>query len=122
MDDSMAGAGLSPIDKKNRLQEQVMQALIADGTPVTVFLTGGVKLNGRIGAQDAFTILLIGDRGTNMIYKSSVAAVVPKGTVELTGEGWTQGVGERPQSRPGKGSPEKKRSFSVETVRKRRSV
>ena len=61
-------------------------ALRKDRVPVSIYLVGGIKLQGRIESFDQFVILL---RNTvnQMIYKSSISTVVPSRAVKMPTEG-----------------------------------
>lgn len=57
-----------------------------DRVDVTIYLTNGVPLQGRVVSFDNFTILLEIDRRQNMIYKHAVSTVVPHSPVNLKDE------------------------------------
>lgn len=58
-------------------QTLFLQALIQSKTPVTLFLTSGVKLQGGIAAHDDYTLILERGNQTQLIYKHAVATIVP---------------------------------------------
>lgn len=60
----------------SKLQDEFMEKLHKDSSPVSVFLVNGIKLHGIIEDFDEHVILL---KGTvvQMIFKHSVSTVVP---------------------------------------------
>ncbi len=59
------------------LQDQFLNHLRKEKTSVTVHLLNGSKITGTIKAFDNFSILVKGEN-QYLIYKHSVAAIVPK--------------------------------------------
>jgi len=59
------------------LQDQFLNHLRKEKTPVTVNLLNGSKITGTIRAFDNFSILVKGE-SQHLIYKHSVAIIVPK--------------------------------------------
>jgi host factor-I protein len=59
------------------LQDQFLNHLRREKTPVTVHILNGSKITGIIRGFDNFSILLKGD-SQHLIYKHSVALIVPK--------------------------------------------
>ena len=59
------------------LQDQFLNHLRKEKTPVTVHLLNGSKIAGIIRAFDNFSILVRGE-SQHLIYKHSVAVIVPK--------------------------------------------
>lgn len=64
------------------LQDNYLNQLRKDKTPVVVYLTNGVRLRGVIKSFDNFVILL--EEGTqSLIYKHAVSTIVPERNVEV---------------------------------------
>ncbi len=59
------------------LQDQFLNHLRRERTPVTVHILNGLKITGIIKGFDNFSILLKGENH-HLIYKHSVALIVPK--------------------------------------------
>ena len=57
------------------LQDQFLNAVRKDKTPVTIFLMKGVKLQGVITWFDAFSMLLHRDGTAQLLYKHAVSAI-----------------------------------------------
>lgn len=60
------------------LQDQFLNAVRKDKTPVTIFLMKGVKLQGVITWFDAFSMLLRRDGTAQLLYKHAVSTIVPQ--------------------------------------------
>jgi host factor-I protein len=69
------------------LQDTLLNIVRKDKVDVTIYLTNGVPLQGRVVSFDNFTILLEVDRRQNMIYKHAVSTVAPQRPVNLKEEG-----------------------------------
>ena len=69
-------------DKQNA-QDVFLNTLRKKKMPVTVFLTNGVKLQGNITGFDNFCMVLRRGPQVQLVYKHSIATVVPSGPVNL---------------------------------------
>lgn len=70
------------------LQDQFLNHIRKERTPVTIHLLNGAKVTGVIKGFDNFSILLKGEN-QHLIYKHSVALIVPKKAIrdfDLRGE------------------------------------
>ncbi|MCC6888434.1 MAG: RNA chaperone Hfq [Hyphomicrobiales bacterium] len=70
-------------DNIHRLQDTFLDHLLRKRTPVTVFLTNGVRLQGVVAGFDAFCVLLERDGEQQIIYKHSITTTVPAYPVDL---------------------------------------
>lgn len=59
------------------LQDQFLNHLRKERTPVTIHILNGSKITGMIRGFDNFSILLKGEN-QHLIYKHSIAMIVPK--------------------------------------------
>ena len=59
------------------LQDQFLNHLRKERTPVTIHILNGSKITGTIKGFDNFSILLKGEN-QQLIYKHSIAMIVPK--------------------------------------------
>ena len=57
------------------IQEEFLKA--SAGKPVTIFLSNGVKLQGIISQYDAYCIILERSKQRQLVYKHSIATIVP---------------------------------------------
>lgn len=60
-----------------------MNTLRKQRTPVTVFTTNGVKIQGTIASFDTFTVLLSTDMGQQMIFKHAISTIIPSRPVDV---------------------------------------
>ncbi len=60
------------------LQDTFLNRLRKEKIRVAVYLAKGTKLEGVVSFFDTFTILLEGNRGQTLIYKSEVSTIVPE--------------------------------------------
>ena len=66
----------------NSLQDNYLNQLRKDKTPVVVYLANGVRLKGTIKAFDNFVIVLK-ESAQQLIYKHAVSTIVPEKDVDL---------------------------------------
>lgn len=64
------------------LQDNYLNQLRKDKTPVVVYLTNGVRLRGVIKSFDNFVILLE-ENTQSLIYKHAVSTIVPEKNIEV---------------------------------------
>ncbi|MBN1500426.1 MAG: RNA chaperone Hfq [Spirochaetes bacterium] len=62
---------------KANLQDLYLNAARKEKMDVTLYLTNGVPLQGKVLSFDSFTILLETDKKHNLIYKHAVSTIVP---------------------------------------------
>lgn len=72
--------GQPKIIDTNLLQECFIDIIVDKKLPTAVYLSNGIKLQGKILAHDSNTLLLEGNNnGVQLIYKRAVSTVVPAG-------------------------------------------
>jgi len=71
------------IKQGRNLQDVFLNAARKEKVDVTVYLTNGVPLNGRVVSFDSFTVLLEIDRRMNMVYKHAISTIVPARPINL---------------------------------------
>ena len=59
------------------IQDQILQESMETGKPITVFLTRGIRLSGKVKAYDRFCILLDVNGEEQLIFKHAVSTIVP---------------------------------------------
>jgi len=64
------------------LQDNYLNQLRKDKTPVVIYLTNGVRLKGIIKGFDNFVILLR-ETTQSLIYKHAVSTIVPEREIEI---------------------------------------
>jgi host factor-I protein len=67
---------MSP-EQRQPLQDTFLRHVREHKVPVTVFLTNGVRLQGHVGAFDAYSVLLVRDRQAQLVYKHAIATILP---------------------------------------------
>jgi len=87
------------------LQNEFFNAARKSKKPVTVFLSNGKKLTGRIKSFDKFTLLLEGHQGELIVFKHAISTVSP--SVRPVGDGGGEGGRSYANSAPGKPGPAK---------------
>src|SRR5262249_39937204 len=70
-------------DNVHRLQDTFLEHLQRKRTPVTVFLSNGVKLRGIVAGFDAFCVLLDCDGHQQIVYKHAITTTSPAHAVDL---------------------------------------
>ena len=68
------------------LQDTFVDHVREQKTPLTVFLANGVKLQGIIASFDNFSIVLVRDGFSQLIYKHAISTVMPNGPIKLLDE------------------------------------
>jgi len=66
-----------PAKDKQSLQDEYLNDMRKNETPVFVHLATGQEIHGRVKAFDAFTILLSARNGNLLIYKSNISVIGP---------------------------------------------
>lgn len=64
------------------IQDNFLNQLRKDKTPVVVYLTNGVRLKGVINGFDNFVILLK-ENTQSLIYKHAISTIIPDKEVEI---------------------------------------
>ena len=70
-------------DPPQLVQEIFLAQLVQTRMPVTVFLTNGVKLQGRVASFDRFCLVLTRAGHAQLIFKRAVSTIMPGGEAEL---------------------------------------
>lgn len=71
------------MSKGHNLQDNFLNALRKDHTPVSIFLVNGIKLQGRVDSFDQYVIMLK-NTVSQMVYKHAISTIVPGKPVKLT--------------------------------------
>ena len=70
-------------EKAQNAQDVFLNTLRKKKIPVTVFLSNGVKLQGNITGFDNFCMVLRRGPQVQLVYKHSIATIVPSGPLNL---------------------------------------
>lgn len=83
-------------EKSQNIQDVFLNTLRKKKIPVTVFLSNGVKLQGNITGFDNFSVLLRRGPQVQLVYKHTIATVVPSAPVSLHEEESLEGAAATP--------------------------
>lgn len=78
-----AASSGSAAAKGQNLQDQFLNLLRKNKTPVTMFLVKGVKLQGIVTWFDNFSILLRRDGQSQLVYKHAISTIMPSMPVDV---------------------------------------
>jgi host factor-I protein len=59
------------------IQDKILNNARKEKVDITVYLTNGVPIHGKVQAFDNFTVLLKVDIKQNLIYKHAISTIVP---------------------------------------------
>ncbi|SNZ14679.1 RNA chaperone Hfq [Hydrogenobacter hydrogenophilus] len=65
-----------PTEKNNSIQDELIEEFKRKGATITVFLTRGNRITGRVLDHDKYTILLEVEGQPNLIYKHAISTIV----------------------------------------------
>ncbi len=65
------------------LQDIFLNKARSEGIAVTVFLTNGFQLKGKVCGFDCFTVVIMSDGRQQLIYKHAISTVVPAHAIKL---------------------------------------
>ena len=68
--------------KSQNLQDNFLNTLRKEHTPVSIFLVNGIKLQGRVDSFDQYVIMLKNTMN-QMVYKHAISTIVPSRNVRL---------------------------------------
>ena len=78
-----AAAAANTGGKPANLQDQFLNHLRREKTPVTMFLVKGVKLQGIVTWFDNFCVLLRRDGHSQLVYKHAISTIMPGQPIHL---------------------------------------
>ncbi|MFA7587449.1 MAG: RNA chaperone Hfq [Novosphingobium sp.] len=81
--------------KGQNLQDQFLNLLRKNKTPVTMFLVKGVKLQGIVTWFDNFSILLRRDGQSQLVYKHAISTIMPSVPMDVRQFGGTGDTGKK---------------------------
>lgn len=70
-------------EKGQNMQDIFLNSCRKDKKAVTVYLVNGVKLQGVISGFDNFSVVLRRNQMAQLVYKHSIATVVPTGPLSM---------------------------------------
>jgi host factor-I protein len=69
------------MSKTQNLQDNFLNILRKEHTPVSIFLVNGIKLQGKIDSFDQYVIMLK-NTVSQMVYKHAISTIVPSKMVK----------------------------------------
>ncbi len=73
------------MSKSQNLQDNFLNVLRKEHTPVSIFLVNGIKLQGKIDSFDQYVVMLK-NTVSQMVYKHAISTIVPSKMVRLGSE------------------------------------
>jgi host factor-I protein len=73
------------MSKGQNLQDNFLNALRKEHTPVSIFLVNGIKLQGKVDSFDQYVVMLK-NTSSQMVYKHAISTIVPSKAVKLNHE------------------------------------
>jgi host factor-I protein len=70
------------MSKAQNLQDNFLNALRKEHTPVSIFLVNGIKLQGRVDSFDQYVVMLK-NTVNQMVYKHAISTIVPGKNVTM---------------------------------------
>ncbi len=61
---------------KNNIQDLVLNGARKDKMEITLYLTNGVPLKGRVASFDNFTVVIENDGKQSLVYKHAISTIV----------------------------------------------
>ena len=71
------------MSKGQNLQDNFLNTLRNEHTPVSIFLVNGIKLQGKVDSFDQYVIMLK-NTISQMVYKHAISTIVPSKSVKMT--------------------------------------
>jgi host factor-I protein len=65
------------------LQDTFLVQLRDQRMPLTIFLVNGVKLQGLVVSFDGFTVLLVRNGSSQLVYKHAISTMMPASDLKL---------------------------------------
>ena len=70
-------------ERPKSLQDTFLEHMREQKTPLTIFLRNGVKLEGVVASFDNFSIMLVRDGFSQLIYKHAISTIMPAAPIKL---------------------------------------
>jgi len=70
------------MSKGQNLQDNFLNALRKEHTPVSIFLVNGIKLQGKVDSFDQYVIMLK-NTVSQMVYKHAISTIVPGKSIKM---------------------------------------
>ena len=71
---------------KNNIQDLVLNGSRKDKIDVTIYLTNGVPLKGRVVSFDNFTVVIENDGKQSLVYKHAISTIILSRPLQIDAE------------------------------------
>jgi host factor-I protein len=68
---------------KNNIQDMVLNSARKDKMEITIYLTNGVPLKGRVLSFDNFTVIIDNAGKQNLVYKHAISTIILSQPINL---------------------------------------
>jgi len=68
---------------KNNIQDFILNQTRKDKLSITIYLSNGVPLKGKVISFDNYTIIIENDGKQSMIYKHAITTIIPEKPIRL---------------------------------------
>ncbi len=73
--------------KQNNIQDIFLNNARKEKNLLTIYLTNGVPLKGKVRSFDNFTLILDTEKGQNLIYKHAISTIQPQKPISIQLDG-----------------------------------
>ena len=70
-------------ERPKTLQDTFLDHVREQKTPLTIFLANGMKLQGVVASFDSFSVLLVRDGYSQVVYKHAISTIMPTHPIKL---------------------------------------
>lgn len=63
------------MEGKMNLQDTFLNEARKENAAVSIYLMSGVQMKGRVKSFDSFTVLLVSENGSQLIYKHAISTI-----------------------------------------------
>ncbi|MDH5655735.1 MAG: RNA chaperone Hfq [Spirochaetia bacterium] len=71
---------------KNNIQDMVLNSARKDKSEITIYLTNGVPLKGRVLSFDNFTVVIEQQGKQNLVYKHAISTIILSNAINFEEE------------------------------------
>lgn len=68
---------------KNNIQDYILNQTRKEKQVITIYLSNGVPLKGKVISFDNYTIIIENDNKQSMIYKHAITTIIPEKSIKL---------------------------------------
>jgi len=68
---------------KNNIQDYILNQTRKEKQSITIYLSNGVPLKGKVISFDNYTIIIENDSKQSMVYKHAITTIIPEKSIKL---------------------------------------